>query len=324
MEKRKVPLTCVRRKMEVLVLNKKKKIKLRTVLPVYLMMLPGAVYLLFNNYIPMAGIVIAFKKIDWSKGILSSEWSGFDNFVYLFKTKDAFIMTRNTVLYNALFIVLGIVCSVTAAILLNEINSKMKKMYQSLILLPYLMSMVIVSYLVYALLSNETGFVNNTILKAMGLDPVNWYQEKKYWPFILTIVNIWKSVGFSSILYLATIVGISPEYYEAARLDGAGKWQQIKGITLPLLKPTIITLFILSVGGIFRSDFGLFYQIPRNSGILYSVTQTIDTYVYRGLMQQGNISMSSAAGVYQSVVGFILILAANWIVKKVDRESSLF
>lgn len=324
MEKRKVPLTCVRRKMEVLVLNKKKKIKLRTVLPVYLMMLPGAVYLLFNNYIPMAGIVIAFKKIDWSKGILSSEWSGFDNFVYLFKTKDAFIMTRNTVLYNALFIVLGIVCSVTAAILLNEINSKMKKMYQSLILLPYLMSMVIVSYLVYALLSNETGFVNNTILKAMGLDPVNWYQEKKYWPFILTIVNIWKSVGFSSILYLATIVGISPEYYEAARLDGAGKWQQIKGITLPLLKPTIITLFILSVGGIFRSDFGLFYQIPRNSGILYSVTQTIDTYVYRGLMQQGNISMSSAAGVYQSVVGFILILAANWIVKKVDRDSSLF
>lgn len=324
MEKRKVPLTCVRRKTEVLVLNKKKKIKLRTVLPVYLMMLPGAVYLLFNNYIPMAGIVIAFKKIDWSKGILSSEWSGFDNFVYLFKTKDAFIMTRNTVLYNALFIVLGIVCSVTAAILLNEISSKMKKMYQSLILLPYLMSMVIVSYLVYALLSNETGFVNNTILKAMGLDPVNWYQEKKYWPFILTIVNIWKSVGFSSILYLATIVGISPEYYEAARLDGAGKWQQIKGITLPLLKPTIITLFILSVGGIFRSDFGLFYQIPRNSGILYSVTQTIDTYVYRGLMQQGNISMSSAAGVYQSVVGFILILAANWIVKKVDRESSLF
>lgn len=324
MEKRKVPLTCVRRKTEVLVLNKKKKIKLRTVLPVYLMMLPGAVYLLFNNYIPMAGIVIAFKKIDWSKGILSSEWSGFDNFVYLFKTKDAFIMTRNTVLYNALFIVLGIVCSVTAAILLNEISSKMKKMYQSLILLPYLMSMVIVSYLVYALLSNETGFVNNTILKAMDLDPVNWYQEKKYWPFILTIVNIWKSVGFSSILYLATIVGISPEYYEAARLDGAGKWQQIKGITLPLLKPTIITLFILSVGGIFRSDFGLFYQIPRNSGILYSVTQTIDTYVYRGLMQQGNISMSSAAGVYQSVVGFILILAANWIVKKVDRESSLF
>jgi len=308
----------------VLVLNKKKKIKLRTVLPVYLMMLPGAVYLLFNNYIPMAGIVIAFKKIDWSKGILSSEWSGFDNFVYLFKTKDAFIMTRNTVLYNALFIVLGIVCSVTAAILLNEISSKMKKMYQSLILLPYLMSMVIVSYLVYALLSNETGFVNNTILKAMDLDPVNWYQEKKYWPFILTIVNIWKSVGFSSILYLATIVGISPEYYEAARLDGAGKWQQIKGITLPLLKPTIITLFILSVGGIFRSDFGLFYQIPRNSGILYSVTQTIDTYVYRGLMQQGNISMSSAAGVYQSVVGFILILAANWIVKKVDRDSSLF
>lgn len=324
MEKRKVPLTCVRRKTEVLVLNKKKKIKLRTVLPVYLMMLPGAVYLLFNNYIPMAGIVIAFKKIDWSKGILSSEWSGFDNFVYLFKTKDAFIMTRNTVLYNALFIVLGIVCSVTAAILLNEISSKMKKMYQSLILLPYLMSMVIVSYLVYALLSNETGFVNNTILKAMDLDPVNWYQEKKYWPFILTIVNIWKSVGFSSILYLATIVGISPEYYEAARLDGAGKWQQIKGITLPLLKPTIITLFILSVGGIFRSDFGLFYQIPRNSGILYSVTQTIDTYVYRGLMQQGNISMSSAAGVYQSVVGFILILAANWIVKKVDRDSSLF
>jgi len=301
------------------------KLKVKTALPIYLMMLPGLIYLLFNNYIPIAGIFIAFKKLDWSKGIFGSQWTGFDNFTYLFKTKDAFIMTRNTVLYNVVFIILGIVCSVTVAILLNEIRGKLsKKLYQSLILLPYLMSMVVVSYLAYALLSNETGFINNTILKALGIQPISWYQEKNYWPVILTIVNIWKGVGFSSIVYLSTIVGISPEYYEAARLDGAGKWQQIKRITLPLLLPVIITLFILSIGGMFRSDFGLFYLVPRNSGSLYSVTQTIDTYVYRALMTQGNISMSSAAGVYQSVVGFILILAANGLVKKFDKESSLF
>ena len=306
-------------------MHKKMKLKVKTALPIYLMMLPGLIYLLFNNYIPIAGIFIAFKKLDWSKGIFGSQWTGFDNFTYLFKTKDAFIMTRNTVLYNVVFIILGIVCSVTVAILLNEIRGKLsKKLYQSLILLPYLMSMVVVSYLAYALLSNETGFINNTILKALGIQPISWYQEKNYWPVILTIVNIWKGVGFSSIVYLSTIVGISPEYYEAARLDGAGKWQQIKRITLPLLLPVIITLFILSIGGMFRSDFGLFYLVPRNSGSLYSVTQTIDTYVYRALMTQGNISMSSAAGVYQSVVGFILILAANGLVKKFDKESSLF
>lgn len=311
--------------MHNILFHKRKKIKLKAVLPIYLMMVPGIIYLVINYYMPMAGIIIAFKKLDWNKGIFKSEWAGLDNFAYLFKTKDAFIMTRNTILYNVLFISLGMVCSITVAILLNEIRSKMaKKIFQSLILLPYLMSMVIVSYLAYAILSNETGFINNTILKALDIAPVSWYQEKKYWPFILTFVSIWKDIGFRSILYLSTIVGISPEYFEAARLDGASKWQQIKNITLPLMMPTIITLFILSIGGIFRSDFGLFYLVPRNSGILNSVTQTIDTYVYRGLMQLGNISMSSAAGVYQSVVGFITVMAANGIVKKFDKDSSLF
>nr|WP_330424949.1 ABC transporter permease subunit [Lachnotalea sp. AF33-28] len=303
----------------------KRVAKIKKYLPIYFMMVPGILYLLINNYLPMAGIVIAFKKLDWKKGIFKSDWVGLENFTYLFKTDDAFIMTRNTILYNLLFITLGMICAVSVAILLNEIRSKTaKKLYQSLILLPYLMSMVIISYLAYAILSNETGFLNKSILPLFGMEPISWYQEKKYWPFILTIINIWKSVGFSCIIYLASIVGINPEYYEAARLEGAGKWKQIRYITLPLLMPTVITMFILNIGGIFRSDFGLFYLVPRGSGILNSVTQTIDTYVYKGLMQQGNLSMSSAAGVYQSVVGFITILASNALVRKLDKESALF
>jgi putative aldouronate transport system permease protein len=305
--------------------KKKKKIRWGHIIPFYVMVLPGALYLLINNYIPMYGIIIAFKKLNFQKGVFQSEWSGFDNFRFLFATKDAWTITRNTILYNIAFFIVGTVMAITLAILINEIRNRFaSKVYQSLTLLPFLMSWVVISYLVYAFLSAETGLINNSILEPIGMKNINWYQEKKYWPFILILVNTWKGLGYSMIIYLSSIVGISQDYFEAARLDGASKWKQIKHITLPLLKPTLITLFILSVGQIFRSDFGLFYQIPKNSGPLFDVTRTLDVYVYQALMKNSDYTMSSAASVYQSIVGFVLIIAANQIIRKYNKESALF
>ncbi len=293
--------------------------------PLYLMFLPGVIYLFINNYIPMFGIQIAFRQYNARDGVYGSPWCGLKNFEFLFRTNDAFIMVRNTLLYNLVFIILGTVLAVSVAIILNEIKSKMaKQLYQTVILIPYLISMVIVSYLVFAFLSSGNGYINNSLLKALGREPIDWYNSPQYWPFILVIVNVWKSLGYNMILYYATICGIDHTLYEAAVVDGASRWQQIWNVTLPGLKSTIIILTLMALGGIFRSDFGLFYQVPQNSGPLISVTQTIDTYVYRGLMQTNNIGMSSAAGVYQSVVGFILVVTANLIVRKVDSDSALF
>ncbi|WP_238178041.1 ABC transporter permease [Paenibacillus contaminans] len=294
-------------------------------IPLYLMMLPGLLYLLINNYVPMGGIIIAFKHVNWNKGIIDSPFAGLSNFEYLFKTKEAWIITRNTIAYNVVFIILGTVIAVAVAILLNEIRSKFwKKIYQTIILLPYLISMVIVSYLVFAMFSSEYGFVNHSILKPLGLGDVTWYTEPKYWPYILTAVHIWKTFGYSCIIYYATLVGIDRGYYEAAVIDGANRWQQIIHITLPGLKATMITLVLLAIGTIFYSDFGLFYQVPMDSGPLYDVTNTIDTYVYRGLIKLNDVGMSSAAGVYQSLVGFILVFIANRIVIKFSKENALF
>lgn len=303
----------------------RKKVQWKRIWPFYVMAVPGFIYMLANNYLPMFGIVIAFKNLNFREGIWGSAWCGFRNFRFLFASSDAWTITRNTIGYNIAFFLVGNVLAVTVAILINEIQHRLsKKIYQSLILLPYLMSWVIVSYLAYTFLSAETGLINNGILEPLGMDTVNWYQEKKYWPFLLIFFNVWKGIGYSMIVYLSSIVGISTDYYEAARIDGASKWQQIKFITLPLLKPTIITLFILAVGQIFRSDFGLFYQMPRNSGTLYPVTRTLDVYVYQALMKNNDYAMSSAASVYQSIVGFVLILAANKLVKRYDKNSSLF
>ena len=303
---------------------KKKKVKFTHWIPFYLMGLPGMAYLLINNYLPMFGLQIAFKKFNYAKGIWKSDWIGLDNFEFLFKSSAAWRITRNTVLYSVAFIVIGMILGVTVAILTNEIISKKtKKLFQTLILLPHLMSMVIVAYLVYAYLSPTTGLFNS-IIESFGGQPIEWYQETKYWPFILLFVNQWKGVGFGMILYLSTILGISEEYYEAAMIDGATRWQQIKIITLPLLKPTIITLLILNCGSIFRSDFGLFYQVPQNQGALYEVTDTIDTFVYRGLMLQPNMAMSSAAGFLQSIVGFIMVVSVNALVRKLDKSNAMF
>ncbi|RTE10876.1 ABC transporter permease [Paenibacillus whitsoniae] len=293
--------------------------------PLYVMMIPGIVYMLINNYMPMFGLTIAFKDIDYAKGIWGSDWIGLKNFEYLFKTQDAFIITRNTILYNTAFIILGLIASVGLAILLNEIKSKFaSRFYQSVVILPFLISMVLVSYLVYSMLSMENGFINKTILPAVGLDPISWYSEPKYWPFILTFVHIWKGAGYSCIVYLAAIIGIDQEYYEAATLDGASKFQQIRTITIPLITPVIIMLTMLAIGRIFYSDFGLFYQVPMDSGAIYDTTNVVDTYVYRGLMQLGDIGMASAAGFYQSIVGFVLVIVSNFIVRKINKENALF
>lgn len=303
---------------------KKKRPAWKRFLPVYLMALPGLAYLFINNYMPLPGLILAFKNYSARKGIYGSDFVGMKNFKYLFATDDAVIITRNTLCYNIVFIIVNTICAIAVAIILSELTSKAKKFYQSAILLPYLISAVIVSYLVFGYLSTENGFFNNTILKALGHEGISWYTEKKYWPFILVFVSTWKGIGYNCIIYLSTILGFDRAYYEAAAIDGATKWQQITKITLPMLKPTIIMLTLMSIGRIFYSDFGLFYQVPQNSGALLSVTNTIDTYVYRGLLELGDISMSSAAGVYQSLVGFILVLTANLVVRKIDPESALF
>jgi putative aldouronate transport system permease protein len=289
------------------------------------MFLPGMIYLIINNYLPMFGIIIAFKNFNYRKGIWGSDWAGFKNFEYLFKTIDAFIITRNTLLYNIAFILVNLVTAVTLAILLNEVRYKiMARFYQSVILLPYLISMVIVGYLVFSVLSSETGMMNKTILPSLGLSDVSWYSESKYWPFILLIVNTWKSAGYLCVIYYAAVIGIDKEFYEAAEIDGAGKIQMVFKITLPMIKNVIITMTLLQIGRIFYADFGLFYQATMNAGAILKTTSVIDTYVYRSLMFTGDIGMASAAGLYQSVVGFILIMLANFTVNQIDKENALF
>lgn len=293
--------------------------------PVFVMAAPGLIYLLINNYLPLFGLFIAFKRINFQLGIFNSPWVGFDNFEFLFKTKDSWIITRNTLGYNALFILINIVMGVLLAIFISEVKSKgAKKLYQSMVLLPHLMSIIIISYIVFAVLSPDKGMMNNTVLPALGLPTIPWYSSAKLWPLILTIVNTWKSVGYGCLIYMAGIAGIEESYYEAARLEGATKWQEIRFITIPCLKQSILALALLNIGRIFYSDFGLFFQVPMDSGSLYSVTNTIDTYVYRSLLQIGNVGMSSAAGFYQSILGFLVILLCNFILRKTDPDSALF
>ena len=290
--------------------------------------LPGTIWFLIFAYLPMVGIIIAFKNWKISGGfiesLIKSEWVGLDNFKFLFNSSDAWLITRNTVLYNLVFIILGIVLPVTLAILLKELlNKRLSNFYQSSMFLPYFLSWVVVSYCLFAFLSPEKGYING-IITSLGGEKISWYTESKYWIFILIFMSQWKGIGYGTVIYLASICGIDKSYYEAAMIDGASKWQQIKYITLPSLKPVLIIMFITAIGGMFRADFGLFYQLPKNSGALYSVTNVIDTYVYRGLTNLGNIGMSSAAALYQSFVGLVLILVTNGIVRKVDNENAFF
>lgn len=298
---------------------------LRTFWPLYLMTMPGLAYLFINNYMPMAGLQIAFKQYNAQKGIWGSPLIGIKNFEFLFATKDAWLITRNTLVYNAVFIVLGTTFAIAIAILLNELHSAAaKKFYQTVTLIPYMVSIVVVSYLAYAFLSTEGGFINTRILEPLGMDPIHWYSDSRPWPVLLIIINLWKGFGYNCIIYYASLVGINREYYEAAVIDGANRWRQVWHISLPGLKSTIVTLTLLNIGRIFYSDFGLFYQVPMNSGPLFDATNTIDTYVFRGLMQTNNIGMASAAGFYQSLVGFFLVIIANAIVRKISPENALY
>lgn len=290
--------------------------------------IPGGIWFLLFAYLPLFGIVIAFKKFrisgNFFTSLIKSEFVGFDNFKFLFSSGDAWIIVRNTVLYNLVFIILGIVLPVIVALMLNEIRNKgMAKIYQSSMFLPYFLSWVVVSYCLFAFLNPAKGYFN-TILQRFGYDAVSWYSEKKYWPFIIIFMSQWKGIGYNTVVYLASICGIDKTYYEAAVLDGASKWQQVKYITMPMLKPVITILLIMSVGGIFRADFGLFYHLPKDNGALYPVTNVLDTYIYRALKTNGEIGMSSAAALFQSTVGFVLIMIANKIVSKIDNDNALF
>jgi len=303
--------------------------ELKNNLPLFLMLLPGVIILAVNNYIPMFGVVIAFKRYrffgNFFASIIKSDWVGFKNFEFFFNTPYAYTITRNTILYNLLFIALGLVVPVSLAIALNEIrNKRLSKFYQSIMFLPYFLSWIIVSYLAYSMLSIDKGFINRGILAPMGIEPVKWYFEPVYWPFILTFFQMWKYTGYNIVVYLAALTDIDYEYYEAAALDGATKWQQISHITVPMLQPLMIIMTLLAVGRIFNADFGLFYNVPKNSGQLYSVTDVIDTYVYRALRNTNNMGMTAAAGLYQAVVGCITVFFANYIVRKIDRDKALF
>lgn len=299
----------------------------KTVNMLDVMIIPGLAYLIINNYIPMSGIIISFKEINYSQGIFNSPWCGFKNFEFLFQTKDIWSIIRNTIGYNVVFIILNNLFGIAVGIMLSEVTKKlMQRVSQTIILLPQIISWVIVAYMVYGLFSTNTGWINNTLLPFLGYDGPNiaFYGTRKYWPFILTFVAVWKGLGYNSIIYLSSVIGIDNNLYEAAHIDGCGKLKKIRYITLPMLKPTVITLVIMALGHIMNSNFGLFYQITQNSGALYPVTQTLDVYIYRSIMETQNLSMGAAAATLQSIVGFCLIIVANTVIRKLDSNSALF
>ncbi|MBP5197953.1 MAG: sugar ABC transporter permease [Lachnospiraceae bacterium] len=292
------------------------------------MVAPGAIWLLLLRYLPIPGLIIAFQNYKLGQkslvqNILHSPFVGLDNFKFMFTTSDTWVFVRNTIGYNVIFILLGLVLSVTFAIMLNEITSKFAaKSYQTMMFFPYFMSWVVASYFLNAFLDPTRGLIPE-LQKSMGWAVTDFYNDCKPWPFLLILCNVWKQTGYSTILYLAAITGIDASQYEAAEIDGATKWQQIKYVTIPHLKTMIIILFIMNVGKIFNSDFGLFFTVPNQSGALIPVTQTIDTYVYRGMMSM-SYGMTTAAGFVQNLVGFICIMVANTIVRKVEPDSALF
>ena len=293
------------------------------------MLLPGAIWLLLLRYLPMLGITIAFKNhrafkpnTFWNN-IIKSDWVGLKNFEFL-KGPDTAVMIRNTLGYNILWIVLGLIISVAFAVMMSELSTRfIAKSYQTMMFFPYFLSWVVASYFVLAFLDPTSGMIN-AMEKASGSSVTNFYHDTTWWPLILTLCNLWKNVGYSTVLYLAAITGIDTTQYEAAAIDGATKWQQVRYVTLPNIRTMIIILLIMNVGKIFNADFGLFYNVPQNSGSLYPVTQVVDTFVYRAYANTHNLGMSSAAGFLQSAVGLVCIVGTNAIVRKIDPDSSLF
>lgn len=295
------------------------------------MVAPGAIWLLLLRYLPMGGIILAFKNYKiypkdptFLNNLIHSKWVGLDNFKFLFTTGDSWVMIRNTLAYNIVFIILGVIIPVAFAIMMSELSKKfVAKTYQTLMFFPYFLSWVVVSYFLNAFIDAQYGLIPMA-QRAAGETAVSWYTTPGPWPYIIVFANLWKNVGYSTVLYLAAITGIDQTQYEAAAIDGASKWQQILHVTLPNLRTMIAILFILNVGKIFNADFGLFWNVPMQNGALFSVTQVIDTYIYRVLMNTGNIGQSTAAGLLQNIVGFICIIGANAVVKKIDSDSTLF
>ncbi|WP_071130893.1 ABC transporter permease [Enterococcus timonensis] len=293
------------------------------------MALPGMIWFIFFFYIPVLTNVVAFKNFHYSPNgfldsLITSPWVGFDNFKFLFASSDAWLITRNTILYNVVFLAFNLFFAISFAIVMSELrNKKTVKVYHTLTLLPYFLSWAVIDYFVYAFLSPSKGIVNSWITDGGGT-AINWFADPRWWPFIFVFLNVWKGLGYNSIIYYASVMGIDPTYYEAAMVDGANKWQQIKNVTIPQIIPMMTVLLILNIGGIFRADFGLFYIIPRNSGALYQVTSVLDTYIYNGLTTTGDIGMTAAAALYQSVVGATLLLIANFVVRRIEPDSALF
>lgn len=295
------------------------------------MVLPGAIWLLLLRYMPMFGIVMAFKNFQiyfkapsLINNIAHSPWVGMQNFKFLFATSDCWHMLYNTVGYNLVFIILGTIISVAFAIMMSELTTKfIMKTYQTLMFFPFFLSWVVASYFLYAFLAPGDGLLVH-LFPNLAATKAGWYNFTKPWPYLIIFANMWKNVGYTVVLYIATIIGIDSSLYEAARIDGASKWQQIRYVTLPHLRTIIIVLLIINVGKIFNSDFGLFYTVPMNSGSLIPVTQVVDTYVYRALLGTGDVGMSTAAGLFQSTVGFVLVLITNAIVRRVDPDSAMF
>ncbi|MGU3471256.1 ABC transporter permease [Paenibacillus sp. D51F] len=296
-------------------------LKYRTLL---LMLLPGVLFFILFAYIPMAGIVLAFKQFNYAGGVFGSPWNGLDNFRFFFESGDAWRVTRNTALYNIAFIIVNNVLQIAAAILLFEAARPwFRKIFQTMMFLPYFISWVVVGAIAYNLFNYDYGTLN-VVLKALGMQPLDVYNTASYWPLLLVVISAWKALGYGSVMYLAAITGMDREMYEAAEIDGANIFQRMLHITIPNLYPTVIILVLLAVGNIFRGDFGMFYNMVGNNGILFSSTDVIDTYVFRSLTTNNDIGMSSAAGFYQSILGFVTILLANYAVRRYDKDRALF
>ncbi len=290
----------------------------------YLLMLPGILFFILFNYLPIGGLYIAFTKFNVLKGIFGSEFVGFSNFRFFFTSNDWLLVVLNTLYLNALFILSGLIVQVFLAIALSEISGVwFKKVMQTFMFLPNFISWTVVSIMALALFATDEGMVNS-VLAALGFQKISFFQDGSVWPVVLVILRLWKSAGFGTVIYLATIAGIEQEMYEAAKIDGASRLQSIRHITIPMLRTTMVMLTILAIGGIFHGDFGMIYAIVGDNPLLKSSTDVIDTFVYRALRRNNDFGMSSAVGLFQSVVGFIMVFMANSLTKKIDRESSLF
>ena len=303
--------------------RKRSRFQLKDNIELFILTLPALIVVFIWQYLPMGGAIIAFKQYNYVDGIFGSPWAGLGNFEFFFKSQDLWRLIRNTVSYSVAFIVTDIVVAVIVALLMYELrNRALIKFYQTAYILPRFLSWVIVGYISYIFLNPIYGYFNQA-LEALGMNSVDWYSQLAYWPPFLILINIWKHVGMNAIIYYSFLMNVNRELYDAAMIDGARRMQQARYISLPSLAPLISILAIMAMGRVFRGDFGLFYQIPRNVGVLYPVTDVIDTYVYRGL-KDGNFAITAAVGLFQSVVGFILVLGSNFAVRKIDPEKSMF